>query len=106
MNAIMFAEYGRACRYFEDHDSNSGVTSLWVATIAGAYSGFAQSFVASPIEMVKCKLQIQEEVSFHTSSTYIVFFLVEHLYLLAIYIILYTYQILILKIDIISAGFD
>jgi len=53
-NAILFASYGSTCRFLHDGD---GIPPLSVVFMAGTFAGFSQSFVASPIELVKVKLQ-------------------------------------------------
>ncbi|KAL3895759.1 MAG: hypothetical protein SGCHY_004507 [Lobulomycetales sp.] len=66
MNALLFGVYGASLRFLSSarqatsHDTPAEPRILDVA-LAGTISGFASSFVASPIELVKIRLQNQRE---------------------------------------------
>lgn len=86
VNAIVFAAYGQAKSFLRDSGtvSGSGVAktellslsshhqhtltmldnpdeplNLWQLALAGSWAGFVNSFVVSPVELVKTRLQIQ-----------------------------------------------
>jgi solute carrier family 25 carnitine/acylcarnitine transporter 20/29 len=67
VNAIIFGAYGRARNFFEDslppHDpsnpSSQRDLTLVQHAIAGAVGGIANTFVVSPVELVKTQLQVQ-----------------------------------------------
>ena len=54
VNAIVFGVYGN----FQKHISNPEALSSHF--LAGAAAGFVQSFVCSPMELVKTRLQVQQ----------------------------------------------
>lgn len=56
INALIFGVYGNVQRRLNDPDS------LTSHAFAGSVAGFVQSFVSSPMELVKTRLQIQEQV--------------------------------------------
>jgi Mitochondrial carrier protein. len=54
VNAIVFGVYGNFQRNLPRHDALSS------HFMAGAAAGFAQSFVCCPLELVKSRLQVQQ----------------------------------------------
>lgn len=54
INALIFGVYGNVQRRLSDPES------LGSHALAGAVAGVVQSFVSSPMELVKTRLQIQE----------------------------------------------
>lgn len=62
VNAIVFWAYGDAKRVFtatEGLEANRAELPLWQMGVAGAYAGFVNAFVVSPMELVKVQLQGQ-----------------------------------------------
>jgi hypothetical protein len=57
VNSIVFASYELAKRMMgvQLHQECTFMQSL----IAGSFGGFMNSFILSPIELVKCRLQVQ-----------------------------------------------
>lgn len=55
VNAVVFGVYGNFQRNVEDPNS---IKSHF---LGGALAGFAQSFICSPMELAKTRLQVQEE---------------------------------------------
>ncbi|SCU93440.1 LAMI_0E14378g1_1 [Lachancea mirantina] len=54
-NAVLFVAFNRASHVLEHHTSLSQVSkSVW----AGAFAGACASFVLTPVELVKCRLQV------------------------------------------------
>lgn len=56
INAMIFGVYGNVQRRLDDP------TSLKSHALAGSVAGLVQSFICSPMELVKTRLQIQEQV--------------------------------------------
>lgn len=56
INAMIFGVYGNVQRRLSDPES------LASHAFAGSVAGFVQSFVSSPMELVKTRLQIQEQM--------------------------------------------
>ena len=56
INAMIFGVYGNVQRRLSDPNS------LYSHALAGATAGFVQSFICSPMELVKTRLQIQEQL--------------------------------------------
>ncbi|XP_045605309.1 mitochondrial basic amino acids transporter [Procambarus clarkii] len=57
VNAIVFGVHGNMTK----HQKNPN--SLWSQMMCGATAGFCQSFVSSPMELIKTRVQIQTEAS-------------------------------------------
>lgn len=53
-NAVMFSTYAVSERYAS---SELGMSKLGSVAFAGGVSGFALSFVLSPVELLKCRMQ-------------------------------------------------
>lgn len=58
VNAIIFGVYGALRPYVS---SSPGNDALWAHFAAGSISGAVQSVVASPMELVKTRMQINED---------------------------------------------
>lgn len=56
INAMIFGVYGNVQRRLSDPNS------LYSHAFAGAMAGFVQSFICSPMELVKTRIQIQEQL--------------------------------------------
>ena len=56
INAMIFGVYGNVQRRLGDPES------LTTHALAGSVAGLVQSFVCSPMELVKTLIQIQEQV--------------------------------------------
>jgi len=71
VNAIVFAAYGQAKSFLRDSDNPDEPLNLWQLALAGSWAGFVNSFVVSPVELVKTRLQIQYNAptSFFARST-------------------------------------
>jgi len=71
-NATLFLTYNRAQSFFKSYglffDPSSDKLSITGLVAAGAISGACTSYVLTPIELVKCKLQVQN-VGFYTPGT-------------------------------------
>jgi solute carrier family 25 carnitine/acylcarnitine transporter 20/29 len=65
IQAAVFTAYGdmsrRLLKIWPDRDTRTEgyQPNFRVVTMAGVWAGFAQSIVMSPVELVKCKLQVQ-----------------------------------------------
>uniref|UniRef100_A0AC35UGP0 Mitochondrial carrier protein n=1 Tax=Rhabditophanes sp. KR3021 TaxID=114890 RepID=A0AC35UGP0_9BILA len=57
INAICFGTQSKVVSYFKDKDS------LFVSFIAGSVAGGAQSFLASPSELIKLRLQLSDTIN-------------------------------------------
>jgi solute carrier family 25 (mitochondrial carnitine/acylcarnitine transporter), member 20/29 len=57
LNAVLFASYGLAKQWLQE-DSEDELT-IQQAMLAGTFAGFAQTFIISPTELVKARLQVQ-----------------------------------------------
>ena len=57
-NAILFSSFGAAQNFFRE----DSYTMLSIPSIiaCGAFSGICVSFLLTPVELVKCRLQIQQ----------------------------------------------
>lgn len=64
-NAVLFSSRGFAERLLR-HEDGSPLT-LWDKTLAGGFAGVAVSFVATPTELLKCRLQAQGSVATATA---------------------------------------
>lgn len=56
-NAVLFVTYGQTYKYL-DTKSNSNLSDLSKIIISGGVAGSFVSFVLTPVELVKCKLQV------------------------------------------------
>lgn len=60
INAILFGIYGNIMDRYQSQNPNPTLqTHLWQTGIAGAAAGFVQSFILSPTDLVKTRLQMQ-----------------------------------------------
>jgi len=57
VNALIFGVYGALRPYVSGSPGND---ALWAHFTAGSISGAVQSFVASPMELVKTRMQLNE----------------------------------------------
>jgi len=64
INAMIFGVYGNVQRRLNNPDS------LRSHALAGSIAGLVQSFVCSPMELVKTRLQIQEQVCANGAQLY------------------------------------
>ena len=58
VNALIFGVYGALRPYISGSPGND---ALWAHFLAGSISGGVQSFVASPMELVKTRMQLQTD---------------------------------------------
>ncbi|RHZ26403.1 hypothetical protein DYB37_008019 [Aphanomyces astaci] len=74
VNAVVFSAYEHAKAFLLTRRLNdtSGVLTNHEAMMAGAWAGFVNSIVVTPVELVKCHLQAQGE-AIHTSKNEIKF---------------------------------
>src|SRR3981189_1820243 len=71
-NATLFFTYNRAQDFFKSSKlflTPSGDISLSGLVVAGGISGACTSYVLTPIELVKCKLQVQNVGSYTPGTT-------------------------------------
>jgi len=71
-NATLFLTYNRAQDFFKSSQlflNASGDLSLTGLVVAGGISGACTSYVLTPIELVKCKLQVQNVGSYTPGTT-------------------------------------
>jgi len=72
-NATLFLTYNRAQNFFRSNglfiDPSSNKLSFTGLVVAGAISGACTSYVLTPIELVKCKLQVQNVGSYTPGTT-------------------------------------
>ncbi|CAN0472852.1 unnamed protein product, partial [Ectocarpus sp. 8 AP-2014] len=62
-NALLFAGYGAGLGWCSGGRQQDGAPSfLWHVFAGGCAGGFAQSFVMSPVELVKVRLQLEDRV--------------------------------------------
>ncbi|CAM9509363.1 unnamed protein product [Ectocarpus sp. 12 AP-2014] len=61
-NALLFAGYGAGLGWCSqgERQQDGDPSSLWHVFAGGCAGGFAQSFVMSPVELVKVRLQLQD----------------------------------------------
>lgn len=59
-NATLFMSYGAMKQLMGIDDIPDAKVPLWKQCVCGAGSGVAVSFVLTPVELVKCKLQAQQ----------------------------------------------
>jgi solute carrier family 25 carnitine/acylcarnitine transporter 20/29 len=59
VNAVVFAFHELTKKMLNIHDDNH--MNLWDGIIAGSVAGFANCAVVTPVELVKCRLQVQYE---------------------------------------------
>lgn len=57
--AVLMASFGTMKRWLGESKENP-VLPMWKIAIAGAWSGFCVSHVLTPVELVKCRLQVQQ----------------------------------------------
>jgi solute carrier family 25 carnitine/acylcarnitine transporter 20/29 len=57
VNALIFGVYGSLRPYVHGQPGND---ALWAHFVAGSISGGVQSFIASPMELVKTRMQLNE----------------------------------------------
>src|SRR5208282_2127656 len=74
-NATLFLAYNRAQEAFKSShlflSPTSDSLSITGLVVAGGVSGACTSYVLTPIELVKCKLQVQNVGSYTPGSTII-----------------------------------
>ena len=63
VNAIVFGVYGNAERHLSDP------TSLYSHFLAGSMAGLAQSVICSPMELIKTRLQVQQNMAIQKYRT-------------------------------------
>lgn len=68
-NAVLFLAFQYGQEFFKEFTSLSP-SSLSAVCVSGAFSGFAASFVLTPVELVKCKLQVSNLHSHSKNDTY------------------------------------
>ena len=67
INGIVFGTYGPALRFFQNHYQQQTdepclhQSQYFKVAAAGSVAGFVQSFVCSPVELAKTKLQVQQK---------------------------------------------
>ncbi|EDO17302.1 hypothetical protein Kpol_1062p9 [Vanderwaltozyma polyspora DSM 70294] len=57
-NAVLFLSYNQCAKMLDNQTYIPEVTPLTKIIISGAFAGSCASFVLTPVELVKCKLQI------------------------------------------------
>lgn len=69
--ATLFVSYGQLKQIcgVNDEEVNKGITPLWKLFLLGGGAGFTTAFVLTPVELVKCRLQIQAQSSETAKST-------------------------------------
>lgn len=69
--AILFASYNATSHFFINHYNlkSDRELPLWTKSVSGGFAGFTASFVLTPIELVKCKLQVQNVKQSGTTSS-------------------------------------
>jgi mitochondrial ornithine carrier protein len=71
-NATLFFTYHRAQQFFKSSNlflTSNGDISIWGLVAAGGIAGACTSYVLTPIELVKCKLQVQNVGSYTPGTT-------------------------------------
>lgn len=64
INAMIFGVYGNVQRRLADPES------LATHALAGSVAGLVQSFVCSPMELIKTRIQVQEQLCSHGTQLY------------------------------------
>lgn len=59
INAVVFAFHELSKRFLGFHDENE--MNIYEGIISGSIAGFANCLIVTPVEMVKCRLQVQHE---------------------------------------------
>ena len=74
-NAVLFYTYSLstvfAKKYIASEEYNRAGLPLGIKAACGGFSGFCVSFVLTPIELVKCKLQVANISSTGSSNSYL-----------------------------------
>ena len=65
INAVVFATNEKTKRLFHLHNEED--MSLWEGVFCGGVAGFVNCCVVTPVELVKCRLQIQTEANIKNS---------------------------------------
>ena len=60
-NAVLFAAYGQFQRLLAGQEKRE--LSLLDLSLAGAGAGGVVSFVLTPVELIKCRLQVQNSIN-------------------------------------------
>eukprot|EP00903_Cladosiphon_okamuranus_P014032 g13049.t1 len=70
-NALLFAGYGAGLGWCSTEGSSAshGPPSLWHVFAGGCAGGFAQSFIMSPVELVKVRLQLADGAVLSAAGT-------------------------------------
>lgn len=74
VNAIVFGVYGNVQRLCRDPNS------LESHALAGAIAGFCQSFICSPMELAKTRMQLQDKIDStvkHKSSIHCIVYIIR-----------------------------
>lgn len=70
-NAVLFSSYNFATSTLQHYDPG---LSMWSKCVSGGFAGFMASFILTPVELVKCQLQVANmatKLAFHTYSSVI-----------------------------------
>ncbi|XBW36783.1 hypothetical protein QEN19_002360 [Hanseniaspora menglaensis] len=66
-NAVLFVTYGQTYKYLQSHNKN--MADLNKIIISGGVAGSFASFVLTPVELVKCKLQVSNLTNINNNNT-------------------------------------
>lgn len=79
-NAILFVSFSKASEFVRSLRGMSAELELDIKGVmcAGALSGIVTSFVLTPIELVKCQLQVQTAIAFTANPKHVLSRRVEH----------------------------
>ncbi|KAI5949504.1 ORT1 [Candida theae] len=66
-NAVLFSSYNFATGMLQPHGAD---LSMWSKCASGGFAGFMASFILTPVELVKCQLQVANLASKSSLHTY------------------------------------
>lgn len=67
-NSVLFVAYNQCSQFIEQYKPFYNISPLQQIIIAGAFAGSCASFVLTPVELIKCKLQVSNIKNIHNVS--------------------------------------
>lgn len=76
-NAILFTGYGIGTNFFKKHIGNEELP-FWTKCVSGGFAGFLASFALTPVELIKCQLQVLNISKISNSASHSYSSLIRH----------------------------